>query len=161
MNTCDIVNVMTKYLTCSYLLIQLCQFHRKQATFHMHSTWVTSWLLWNYTIYNYCLHTMWTSKVVNPRVVIFSESPIENNLWRVDNFRCSAHMKAITVLLYRSYSKLFIAWMVCFAEDNKIMSRIDNTITEPDWKKNTRIFNTLPVAQGYRQDSNLLSSSVL
>jgi hypothetical protein len=51
--------------------------------------------------------------------------------------------------------------MVCFAEDNKIMSRIDNTITEPDWKKKPRIFNTLPVAQGYRQDSNLLSSSVL
>ena len=31
--------------------------------------------------------------------------------------------------------------MFCFAEDNKIMSGIENTITEPDWKK-THGFST-------------------
>ena len=45
---------------------------------------------------------------------------------------CSPHMKAITVVLHRNYSKMFMTWMFCFAEDNKIVSGIDNTITEPD-----------------------------
>jgi hypothetical protein len=27
-----------------------------------------------------------------------------------------------------------MTWMFCFAEDNKIISGIENTITEPDWK---------------------------
>ena len=29
---------------------------------------------------------------------------------------------------------MFITWMFCFAEDKKIISSIENTITEPDWK---------------------------
>ena len=55
-----------------------------------------------------------------------------------------------TVLLYQNYSKMFITWMFCFAEDNRIISCIDNTITVPDWRK--RIFNTLPIvdrSKGY------------
>ena len=31
-------------------------------------------------------------------------------------------MKAITCLLYRNYSRMFISWMFCFVEDNKIIS---------------------------------------
>jgi len=43
-------------------------------------------------------------------------------------------MKAITVLLYRNYSKMFKKKkMFCFAEDNKIISGIENTITEQDF----------------------------
>ena len=32
------------------------------------------------------------------------------------------------------YSRMFMTWIFCFAEDNKIISGIENTITEPDWK---------------------------
>jgi hypothetical protein len=49
------------------------------------------------------------------------------------------------VLLYWNYSKMFVVWMFCFAEDNKIISGMDNTITEQDWRKTRRIFNILPV----------------
>jgi hypothetical protein len=35
---------------------------------------------------------------------------------------CSPHVKAITCLLYRNYSEMFITWMFCFVEDNKIIS---------------------------------------
>ena len=63
---------------------------------------------------------------------------------------CSPHMKAITVLLYQNYSKMFKTSLVCFVVDNKIISSIENTITEPDWKK-TPIFNTFPVVRGCRQ----------
>jgi len=52
---------------------------------------------------------------------------------------CSPHMKAITVLLYRNYPKMFISWMFCFAEE--LISGIENTIMEPDWKK-THGFST-------------------
>ena len=41
-------------------------------------------------------------------------------------------MKAITVLLYRNYSKMFNTGIFCFAEDNKKIPSIENTITEPD-----------------------------
>ena len=43
---------------------------------------------------------------------------------------CPPHSKAITVLLYRSYSQMCITWMFGFAEDNKIFFGIENTITE-------------------------------
>jgi hypothetical protein len=39
------------------------------------------------------------------------------------------------VLLYRNYSKMFVVWMFGFADDNKIISGIENTITEQDRKK--------------------------
>jgi len=48
--------------------------------------------------------------------------------------------------------------MFYFAEDNKIISGMENTITEPDEKK-PMIFNTLPVVTGSRQGDNLLSPS--
>jgi hypothetical protein len=32
------------------------------------------------------------------------------------------------------YSQMFMTWMFCFAENNKIISGIENTITETDWK---------------------------
>jgi hypothetical protein len=28
-------------------------------------------------------------------------------------------LKAMTVLLYRSFSKMFLTWMICFVEENK------------------------------------------
>ena len=69
----------------------------------------------------------WTSKVVNPRA--FARGKTTS---RVLTTWCSSHMKAITVLLYRSYSKMFfLAWMFCFADYNKLMSGIENAITEP------------------------------
>ena len=47
----------------------------------------------------------------------------ENNLSRVDNLMFTSYeFKAITVLLHRNYSKLFMTWMFCFAEDNNIIS---------------------------------------
>jgi len=66
------------------------------------------------------------------------------------------HLKAITVLLYRSYSKTFESWMLYFLEDNKIISDIENTITESSW-----IFNTLPVFRGCRPGDNRFSTSAL
>ena len=44
---------------------------------------------------------------------------------------------------------MFVVWMFCFADDNKIISGIENTITEQDRKKTRRIFNTLPVVPLY------------
>jgi hypothetical protein len=49
--------------------------------------------------------------------------------------------------------------MFCFADDNKIISGIENIIVEPDFKK--LIFNTLPFVRRYRPDDNLLSPSTL
>jgi hypothetical protein len=71
----------------------------------------------------------------------------------------SPHMKVMTVLLYWNYLKMFITWICCFAEDNKITSDIENTITELDWKK--RDFSTLLVVRGCRLGDNLLSPSTL
>jgi hypothetical protein len=65
----------------------------------------------------------------------------------------SPHMKAIYVVLTWSYSEMFIAWMFCFLEDNKIISAIENAITESDWK-NKQIFNTLSVVRGCRTGGN-------
>ena len=48
--------------------------------------------------------------------------------------------------------------MFCFAEDNKIISGMKNTITEQDWKK-TRIFNAIAMVRGCRPGDNLLSPS--
>jgi len=90
-----------------------------------------------------------TSKVVNPRVVVWL-------FCRWLTTWCSHYMKAITVLLYRNYSKMYNIWMFCFAEDNKIISGIDNTITKLDLKP---IFNTLPIIRGCRPGDNLLSPS--
>jgi hypothetical protein len=44
-------------------------------------------VLFTVTSVSYCLHMRWTFKVVNPRVVVFTEGccPRENNLLRVDN----------------------------------------------------------------------------
>ena len=53
----------------------------------------------------------------------------------IDNVLFHPHMKAITVLLYQNYSKMFNTWMFCFTEDNKRIPGIENTITEPNWKK--------------------------
>jgi hypothetical protein len=81
-------------------------------------------------IYNYCFHMRRTCIVVNPRALAQGKTTFRwLTTW------CSPHMKAITVLIYRNYSKMFITWMFCFAEDNEIISGIENTITEPDWKK--------------------------
>jgi hypothetical protein len=38
-------------------------------------------------------------------------------------------------------------WMFSFAEDNKLISSIENTITEPDWKK-TMHFHHISGCQG-------------
>jgi hypothetical protein len=88
-------------------------------------------------IHNFYLRMRWTSEVVNPRMVVFPEgfSWRENNLSRVLTTWCSPYMKAITVLLYQNYSKMFITWMFSFAEDNKIISGIENTMSEQEWKK--------------------------
>ena len=88
------------------------------------------------TIYNYCLHMRWTSKYVKP-----SRKTTSRGLttW------CSPHMKAVTVLLYRNYSKMFITWMFCFVEDNKIISSLENFIKK---KKKKKDFNTPPVVMG-------------
>ena len=84
-----------------------------------------------HTLCNYCLRMRWTSKVVNTRDLVRCKTTSEKlTTW------CSPHMKAITVLLYRNYSMIFMTWMFCFTEDNKIISRIENTITETDWTKN-------------------------
>jgi hypothetical protein len=39
------------------------------------------------------------------------------------------------VLLYRNYSKMFITLIFCFAENNKLMPVMQNTMPELDWKK--------------------------
>jgi hypothetical protein len=52
---------------------------------------------------------------------------------------------------------MFMTWMFCFVEDNKIISGIEKTITETDWK----MFNIVPIARGCRLGDNLLSSSTL
>ena len=39
---------------------------------------------------------------------------------------CSSHMKAITVLLYRNYSKMFITWIFCVGEDNNRKCKYGN-----------------------------------
>jgi hypothetical protein len=57
----------------------------------------------------------WTSKVV--------VSP------RIDNLMFTSY-EGINYF----YSQMFMTWMFCFAEDNTIISGIENTITEPDWK---------------------------
>ena len=44
-------------------------------------------------------------------------------------------LKALTVLLYRIFSKMFLTWMFCFVEDNKVISTIEKAITEPDKEK--------------------------
>jgi len=48
-----------------------------------------------------------------------------SDLWQAG---CSLHMKAMTILLYRNYSKNGLFCM----KDKKIISGIVNTITEPD-----------------------------
>jgi hypothetical protein len=69
----------------------------------------------------------WTSKVVNTR---------ENNVSRVDNLMFTSWGQKL--FYYNETTlKMFITWMFCFAEDKKIISSIENTITEPDWKKKT------------------------
>ena len=81
-------------------------------------------------LYNNCLHMRWTLKVVNPRALAQGKITSQwSTTW------CSSHMKAITISLNWNYSNMFITWMFCFAEDNKIISGIENTIMEPDWKK--------------------------
>jgi hypothetical protein len=80
-------------------------------------------------LYNNCLHMRWTLKVVNPRALAQGKITSQwSTTW------CSSHMKAITISLNWNYSNMFITWMFCFAEDNKIISGIENTIMEPDWK---------------------------
>ena len=37
-------------------------------------------------------------------------------------------------LVCRNYFKMFMTWMFFFSEINKIISGIENTITEPDWQ---------------------------
>ena len=92
-----------------------------------HSTWL--WKTWHTTMYNYCLQMRWTSKVVNTRDLVRGKTTCRGLItW------CSPHMKAITVLLYRSYSMMFMIWMITFAEDNKIISSIENIITEPGFR---------------------------
>jgi hypothetical protein len=83
------------------------------------------------TLYNYCLHMRWTSKIINTRVVIFSKgfSPSENHLSRVDN------------LMFTSYE----------GNDCFIIPKL----------KKKRIFNTLPVVRDCRPGDNLLSPSTL
>ena len=72
-----------------------------------------------HTLYNYCLRMKWTSKVVDPRALVRCKT----TSWKLTAW-CSPHMKAITVLLYRNYSKRFLTWMICLSEDNKIISGI-------------------------------------
>jgi hypothetical protein len=80
-------------------------------------------------LYNNCLHMRWTLKVVNARALAQGKITSQwSTIW------CSSHMKAITISLNWNYSNMFITWMFCFAEDNKIISGIENTIMEPDWK---------------------------
>ena len=65
---------------------------------------------------------------------IINTNPIKNRgLTQVT--RKGFQLKAITILLYRSFSKMFLTWMFCFVEDNKVISTIEKAITEPDKKK--------------------------
>jgi hypothetical protein len=65
---------------------------------------------------------------------MINTNPIKNRgLTQVT--RKGFQLKAITVLLYRSFSKMFLTWMFCFVEDNKVISTIEKAITEPDKKK--------------------------
>ena len=92
-----------------------------------HSTCL--WKTWHNTMYNYCLQMRWTSKVVNTRDSVRGKTTSRGLIaW------CSPHMKAITVLLYRSYSMRFMTWMITFAEDNNIISSIENIITEQGFR---------------------------
>jgi hypothetical protein len=113
------------------------------------------------SLWNYCLHTRWTSKVATPRMVVFPEglSLSENNLSRVDSLMLTSYEGNNCFLLYPNYSKMFNTWMFCFVEDNKIISSIEKTITETNWKK--RIFSTLPIVRGCSPGDNLLSPSTI
>ena len=123
--------------------------------------WIsTSWPVRKCILYNYCLHMRWTSTVINSRIVVLPEgfSPRGHNFWGLKTW-CSPHMKAITCLLYRNYSKMFITWMFCFVEDNKIIS--GQKYNYGTGLKKTQIFNTLPVVGDFRLGDNLLSPSTL
>jgi hypothetical protein len=67
-------------------------------------------------------------------MVVFPEglSLSENNLSRVDSLMLTSYEGNNCLLLYPNYSKMFNTSMFCFVEDNKIISAIENTITEQD-----------------------------
>jgi hypothetical protein len=97
---------------------------------------------------SFCLHMRWTSKVVNQRVVVFPGGfsrgkTTSRGLTWFSWF--SPHMKAIHVLLYWNYTKMFITWIFCFAEDNKIIYGKENTITKLEKKINSTHFWLLGV----------------
>jgi hypothetical protein len=65
----------------------------------------------------------WTSKVVNPRSLVRVKTTSRGlTTW------CLPHMKAIAVLLYRSYSHMFMTWMICLSEDNQYIYKGNKTI---------------------------------
>ena len=67
---------------------------------------------------------------------------------------CSSHMKAVTVLLYRNYSKMFITWIFCVGEDNNRKCKYGNGLGKK------HIFNTRPVVRCCRPGNNILSPSL-
>ena len=76
-------------------------------------------------IYNHCLH-----RKLSTLERLFSlglKSSVKTTSRGLTTW-CSPHMKAITVY--------FNTWIFCFAEDSKIISGIENTLTESYWKKN-------------------------
>ena len=103
-------------------------------------------------IYNYCFHMRRTCIVVNPRALAQGKTTFRwLTTW------CSPHMKAITVLIYRNYSKIFITnlnVLFCRRQRNNFRYRKYNYGT--GLEKN-RIVNTLPVVRGSRPEGNLLS----
>ena len=83
---------------------------------------------------NYCLH------VDSYEVNIERCQPEGGCFPQGLTIRCSPHMKAIIVLLYGNYSKVFKTWIFCFLENNKRISIVENTVTELAWK--TNLFST-------------------
>ena len=48
------------------------------------------------------------------------------------NIESCQPLRGLTVLLYRNYCKMFMTGMFCYAEHSKMISSIENKITEPD-----------------------------
>ena len=101
----------------------------------------------------------WTSKVFNPRVVVFLRVLAQRKTTsRGLTARCSLHMNVITVLLYQNYPKMLKTWMVFLLRSNKIISELKKNICGTRLKK--QIFNTLPFVRVV-PGNNLLFPSTL
>ena len=115
-----------------------------------------------YAISNYCLHTRWTSKPVNPRVVVFPRALAhekENNFSRVDNLMFISY-ESKHCFLYRKYSKMFSNCNILFCRWQQHNFRDSKTLRNRIGI-NKENFNTFSVVRGCAPSDNLLSSSIL